>query len=86
MALYIVIFILAFGVLVRMSNTKNGLARKAFLSLFGAVAWAAVWLALGMHPLSWGFMQTLWGHTIAWLPFILVLSMIHLMLSGYLED
>lgn len=86
MALYVVIFILASGVLVRMFNTKNGVARKAFLLLFGAMAWGAFWLGLGMHPISLGIMQTLAGHCIAWLPLVIVLSMIHLMISGYLED
>lgn len=86
MVLYVVIFLLAFGVFVRMFNAENGLARKAFLMLFGAMAWGAFWLGLGMHPISLGIMQTVAGHYIAWLPLVIVLSMIHLMLSGYLQD
>jgi general stress protein CsbA len=74
---------LALAAVLKIAKVKNGIEKRSFVLLLGAIAWAA-----GMDLLGKFIPQadSLWWQYIAWLPVIIALGLMNLLMLGYFEE
>jgi general stress protein CsbA len=80
--LYGMVICLALTAVLKIAKVKNGIEKRSFVLLLGAIAWAAGMSLLGKFI----EVSSLWWQYIAWLPVIIALGLMNLLMLGYFEE